>query len=369
MLTQGQYLDSSSSSLIYNASNTSTFDSLSDYRSERLEAMRGISGLERLKKCRAVPFGRVTLSLVGNRVIQCGLTTCGSVWTCPVCSAKILTHRKYEVGEAISAWVNQGGYFILETLTLCHRLGDTVAKQRDALKVGWEAITHGSFSDNHKKAGQFGYLKVTEVTYGKNGFHLHFHVLRFMKGDLSKAAQVKWMTKIFNKWQKSITSGGFRKPLESGHHYERVYEPERLKGYFTKGFDNHGTNKSKSKSSPVWDVLTEAIANPKSTHTFIWRTWESESKGMRQMTWSRNLRQSLGLAQELEDEEIIESPIPLIEIEPDDVSVYGHSGRTQSQVKRYLSEGDLGSAMKVLDEKGIHYQVLNVTKKTYQSGH
>lgn len=326
--------------LIYNASNTSTFDSLSDYRSERLQAMRGISGLERLKKCRAVPFGRVTLSLVGNRVIQCGLTTCGSVWACPVCSAKILTHRKYEVDDAISAWVNQGGYFILETLTLCHRLGDTVAKQRDALKVGWEAITHGSFSDNHKKAGQFGYLKVTEVTFGKNGFHLHFHILRFMKGDLSKAAQNKWMTKIFNKWQRSITSAGFRKPLESGHHFERVYDPERLKGYFTKGFDNPGTNKSMSKPSPVWDVLTEAIANPKSTHTFTWRTWESESKGMRQMTWSRNLRQSLGLVKELEDEEIIELPIPLLEIEPDDVSLYGHSGRTQSQVRRFLYDGD-----------------------------
>jgi hypothetical protein len=341
-------------SLIYNASNTSTFDSLSDYRSERLEAMRGISSLERLKKCRVVPFGRVTLSLVGNRVIQCGLTTCGSVWTCPVCSAKILTHRKYEVDEAITAWVKQGGYFILETLTLCHRLGDTIEMQRDAIKVGWEAITHGSFSENHKKAGQFGYLKVTEVTYGKNGFHVHLHVLRFMKRDLGKAAQDKWMTKIFNKWQWSISSAGFREPLESGHHYERVYDHERLKGYFTKGFDNPRAYESNS----VWNVLTAAIANPKSIHTFIWRTWESDSKGMRQMTWSRNLRQSLGLVKELEDEEIIELPIPLLEIEPDDVSLYGHSGRTQSQVKHHLSHGDIDSAMELLDARGIRYQVI-----------
>jgi hypothetical protein len=344
--------------LIYNASNTSTFDSLSDYRSERLEAMRGISGSERLKKCRAVSFGRVTLSLVGNHVIQSGLTTCGSVWTCPVCSAKILTHRKYEVDDAITAWANQGGYFILETLTLCHRLGDTVAKQRDALRVGWEAITHGSFSENHKKVGQVGYLKVAEVTYGKNGFHVHFHVLRFMKGNLSKVAENKWMTKIFNKWQKSIAASGFKTPQESGHHYERVYDHEHLKGYFTKGFDNPGTNESTSKSSSVWGVLTEAIANPKSKHTFIWRTWESQSKGMRQMTWSRNLRQSLGLHKELEDEEIIGLPAPLLEIEREDIPRYGHSGKVQSQVKRHLSSGDLDAAMSLLDAKGIRYQVL-----------
>ncbi len=344
--------------LIYNASNTSNFDSLSDYRSERLESMRGISSLERLKKCRSVPYGRVTLSLAGNRVIQCGLTTCGSVWACPVCSAKILTHRKYEVDEAITAWANQGGYFILETLTLCHRLGDTVAKQREALRIGWEAITHGSFSENHKNAGQVGYLKVTEVTYGKNGFHVHFHVLRFMKGSLSKVAQDKWMTKIFKRWQKSIAAAGFKEPLETGHHYERVYNHERLNGYFTKGFDNPRKDNSAKKSSPVWDVLTEAIAKPKSTHTFIWRTWESQSKGMRQMTWSRNLRQGLGLAKELEDEEINEEIIPLLEIEREDIPRYGHSGKTQSQVKRYLSSGSLEGAMKLLDEKGIRYQLL-----------
>ena len=340
-------------SLIYNASNTSTIDSLSDYRSERLEAMRGISGLERLKKCRAVPFGRVTLSLVGNRVIQCGLTTCGSVWTCPVCSAKILTHRKHAVDEAITAWANQGGYFILETLTLSHRLGDTIRDQRDALKLGWEAISHGSFSENHKKAGQVGYLKVTDVTYGKNGFHLHLHVLRFMKGNLPEASASKWMTKIFRKWQKSISSAGFKSPKESGHHFERVYDHQRLKGYFTKGFDNPGTTESNS----VWNVLTAAIANPKSTSTFIWRSWESESQGMRQMTWSRNLRKSLGLGQALDDEEINDLPIPLLEIAAEDVSRYGHSGRTQSQVKRYLSDGNINDALQLLDAKGISYRL------------
>jgi hypothetical protein len=341
--------------LIYNASNTSTFDSLSDYRSERLEAMRGISGLERLKKCRAVPFGRVTLSLVGNRVIQCGLTTCGSVWTCPVCSAKILTHRKYEVDEAISAWMNQGGYFILETLTLCHRLGDTVAKQRDALKVELEAITNWSFSESHKKAGQFGYLQVTEVTYGKNGFHLHFHVLRFMKGDLSKAAQDKWMTKIFNKWQKSITSGGFRKPLESGHHYERVYEPERLKGYFTKGFDNPGTNKSKSKSSPVWDVLTEEIANPKSTHAFILGTWEFESKRNAANDIVNKSASVNGVSKRTREWRKYQTANP---------TAWNRTARylpllafrkVQSQVKRYLSSGNLEAAESALIEAGIRF--------------
>ena len=84
---------------------------------------------------------------------------------------------------------------------------------------------------------------------------------------------------------------------------------------------------------------------------------------MRQMTWSRNLRQSLGLVKELEDKEIIELPIPLLEIEPDDVSLYGHSGRTQSQVKRFLSEGDLDAAIRLLNEKGIRYLVLHETKE------
>jgi hypothetical protein len=356
-------------SLIYNASNLSTFDTKTDYRYERREAMRGISSRERLKKCGTVPHGPVTLTLKSLKIIQRGLTTCGSVWGCPVCSAKILTHRSHEVDAAMSAWVKQGGYFIFETLTLSHQKGEPVESQRSALRVGWDAINGGSFSANHKKAGQEGYLKIVEATHGAHGFHLHIHVLRFMKGELPEAQLNKWMDKTFSKWQKSITTAGFMPPSPKAHVIRRVHNFEGIKSYFTKGFDNPSLQEPGVKSNSIWNVLTAAIANPKSTHTFTWRSWESGSHGMRQMTWARNLRKSLGMGEEIEDGEIAELPVPLMQIEPDDVPRYGHSGRTQSQLRKHLQAGDLGAATALLDSKGIGYRLLLDEPSNHQEGH
>ena len=33
-----------------------------------------------------------------------GLTTCGSIWACPVCSAKIRNTRALEISAATAAW-------------------------------------------------------------------------------------------------------------------------------------------------------------------------------------------------------------------------------------------------------------------------
>jgi hypothetical protein len=344
------------SSLIYNAINLSTHVSKRDYRYERRESMRTVSKRERLLKCGKVPHGSVTLNRKGNYVIQSGLVTCCSVWCCPVCSCNILTHRSHEVEGAISAWTKQGGYFIFETLTLCHRSGDTVAKQRSGLKAGWDAINGGSFSNNHKKAGQAGYLRVIEPTYGKHGFHIHIHVLRFMSGELSDLALEEWMNKTFDKWRMGVASAGLPYPSPKGHDYRRVLDSSKIGGYMTKGFDNPVSSVANAVTTSHWNLLTKAIAEPKSSFAHQWQRWEVESAGMRQMTWSRNIRTSLGLDKELEDEEIAEQRVPILEIDPNDVSTYGHLGRIQSVIRHHLEKGELAAVLAILEEHGIGYR-------------
>lgn len=321
--------------------------------------MRGISSRERLKKCGTVAHGPVTLILKNQRIIQHGLTTCGSVWACPVCSAKILAHRSQEVQEAMQSWVKQDGYFIFETLTLCHRPGDTVAKQRFGLSKAWEAINGGSFAANHKKAGQEGYLKIVEATYGLGGFHLHIHALRFMKGSLSDADEKKWMHKVFSKWNTVLIAEGFKPPSADAHSVKRVTSFDGIKGYFTKGFDNPALNEPDSKATSIWNLLTLAIANPKSSYTFAWRMWESQSLGMRQMTWARGLRNTLGMSPELFDEELLEQSTPLIQIEHEDIRLYGHSGSLQPQIRTQLLNGSVSVASSMLTSRGIRHRILS----------
>ena len=48
------------------------------------------------------------------------LISCGSVWSCPVCSARITESRRADMQTAQSAWLIEGGSCLLMTLTFPH---------------------------------------------------------------------------------------------------------------------------------------------------------------------------------------------------------------------------------------------------------
>ena len=60
-----------------------------------------------------------------------GLQTCGSVWTCPVCAAKIAERRRVELLEAMELHKAQGGAVYLLTLTTPHQRGDVLGELLD----------------------------------------------------------------------------------------------------------------------------------------------------------------------------------------------------------------------------------------------
>src|SRR5690606_33597513 len=68
-----------------------------------------------------------------------GLVTCGSVWTCPLCAAKIQERRRQEVVQAI-AWATGKGHGVaMVSLTFPHRVEQPLALllrlQQSALKT------------------------------------------------------------------------------------------------------------------------------------------------------------------------------------------------------------------------------------------
>ena len=52
-----------------------------------------------------------------------GLATCGSIWACPVCSAKIRNTRAEEISAAAARWDLAGNSVYMITLTAPHDLG------------------------------------------------------------------------------------------------------------------------------------------------------------------------------------------------------------------------------------------------------
>jgi hypothetical protein len=139
----------------------------------------------------------------------------------------------------------------------------------------------------------------------------------------------------------------------NGHNFQKAMDPKGLSGYFTKGFDSAGVSLTQSP----WNLLTKAIETPKSEYTFIWRTWENESLGMKQIAWSKGLRSLLGLGKNLDDDEIPSEPELLIEIDPESIHRFGHLGYVQSRFRRLLEKGLLVEAKDLLEANGIQYRI------------
>ncbi|GAA4758231.1 SulP family inorganic anion transporter [Actinomycetospora chibensis] len=82
------------------------------------------------------PEGGVTLAVTSNTdgtrtAGYSGLASCGSVWCCPQCAAKIATRRADELSKVMRAVDEAGGSAFLLTLTMRHARGDRLGLTKD----------------------------------------------------------------------------------------------------------------------------------------------------------------------------------------------------------------------------------------------
>ena len=106
-----------------------------------------------------------------------GLQTCGSVWTCPVCAAKIAERRRVELLDAMEMHKAQGGAVSLLTLTTPHQRGDNLAvllAQQGKALVGF--LKDRAVVAVFAEMGWIGQVRALEVTHGRrsdrnNGWH------------------------------------------------------------------------------------------------------------------------------------------------------------------------------------------------------
>lgn len=344
--------------------------------------VRNISQVARVRKCghtvrRAAGVGIVAdLKLAPeNRIAGFrGLYSCASVWACPRCSAVIGIQRAKDVREALQKWRNKGAnipqgrlvpvqgplliddYFdkntgeeiepkrkrkmLMEdvwhdpgdaaflTLTIRHRRKDQLVVLWETISTAWEKLTRGNSTlKRHVPA----YIRAAELTYGKNGWHLHLHVLLFVKkgwggtkDDLEKKRQ-----SIFSSWIQIIHDLNFTvtpkgldlRMLSNAQDEDQVID--RMAQYLT-------------KESATWDVAQEMTAakikkalgenlsmhqilalihadlnGMKSGYTTkeltqlaaVYMEFELSSHGKRQLTWSRGAKSGL-LDHDMTDEEL-----------------------------------------------------------------
>jgi len=298
-----------------------------DYRAERWAA-RGVlwqeSSLKRVRSCGRVAItstGEVQVRANGAAVGFAGLASCGSVWSCPVCNARIQAVRRLEVGVAIATIQAAGGSAAFGAYTLRHRAGQPLGPLWEALSYCWEALTRdGSVKRLRKALGYVGTIRAVECTKGCHGWHPHLHPVHLFDRAVTREEVAQLEAAEFRAWAAAAKRRGLEAPTIQAQHLHRIEGDagEVLGDYFTKAVyqpssegvawemtstQTKSSTRAKDSMTP-WDLLRDVYENGDADSFDAWGEWERASKGKRALTWSRGLRARVGLDVEATDEEI-----------------------------------------------------------------
>jgi len=233
-----------------------------------------------------------------------GVVTCGSVWACPVCAAKIRRVRTMEV-EKVATWhAGRGGTLAMVTLTLRHTRRDALAPMVAGLCAAWRRVQQGA---QWKLVRDMldGMTRALEVTHGfgadgSNGWHPHLHLLLLVRPGLDTAAVVDLVRGVLLAgWSDAVVGelGGSFAPLGSVGVDVRPI-PASAAAYVAKISAEVTRADLKSGSRQPWALIDAGRMS-------LFGEYARAMKGRRAVQFSRGLRDAAGLDLPDDDESLM----------------------------------------------------------------
>jgi hypothetical protein len=291
-----------------------------------------------------------------------GLTTCGSVWSCPVCSAKISAKRAQELQKLIQWNAARGGSVALLTLTMRHHNGHRLRQLRAALAKAWRHVVSGrGWKEARAQLGMDGYVRAIEATHSPdNGWHLHIHALLLFDGPVSQEMVDLLADEVWQAWSTGLDRQGFTAIREHAVDV-RVgdHALETLGNYINKiVFEAVGARwkKGRKTSRTPFQILAEGLETGLADDFDLWFEWEQASKGMRQLVWSRGLKGRVGV-DEKTDEEIADEAEQGETIAILPARTWRHVYPVADQLLDVTETGGPEAAFLWLDARGLPYDI------------
>lgn len=249
-----------------------------------------------------------------------GLTSCGSVWACPVCSAKIAAQRTQELERLLKWNAERGGTVALATFTMSHHQGQRLQALRKALTKAWSHVTDSRAWKKERKAlGMDGYVRAIECTDTSqttgNGWHLHIHVLMLFDGPVPQEAVDEFSDRLYEVWSRGLAKSDMTASREKGVDVRQGSNAlDGLGKYLSKlVYETAGGRWKKKRDKPnagrtPFELLDDALTSGNADDWARWFEWERGTKGMQQLVWSDGLKDRAKL-EDVSDEEAAEAEV------------------------------------------------------------
>lgn len=264
-------------------------------------------------------FGSVAIKIQetenGKHAHFSGVQHCGSIWACPVCSPIIRRERAAEITEAARRHLASGGGLAMVTFTIRHSRANALLDSMQVLTEAYADMSRSrAFREWKSERGMCGYIVATEITYGKNGWHPHRHVLMLFDQPISHEMESSLRSELFTMWSHAVErSGGETVSYEAFDVQVVTRGEEQVSSYITKtikGVDGIGAEfsladvKAGRADGSINPFQLLDIETPEAEA--LWNEYVAATKGRSAIRWSRGLRDLLGMGRERSDEEIVD---------------------------------------------------------------
>lgn len=277
---------------------------------------------ERVAKClrQIIPGKRsadIKLDRPKRAAHYANLITCGRIWQCPVCASKITEKRAQELQTAVARWHEQGGFVALLTFTLRHNIHDDLKTSEQKLKNAFRRFKSGApFQRMQQRYGWVGSITATEVTHGDNGWHPHLHGLAFFEplssdswAQFKRSAKARWLTVLDAEGAAATWTHGLDIREGDGAVADYVAKFGKLPTGITWTIERELTKapvkRAHADGMTPFQML-EAYGDGDKRAGQLFQEYVRVFKGRAQLTWSRGLRELLGLGEEAADEALAE---------------------------------------------------------------
>ncbi len=242
-----------------------------------------------------------------------GLMRCGSVWLCPVCSAKIAEARRAELEQVIAWWRGRDdGLVAMLTLTVAHTRCDDLGALLHALQGAFRSMTKSRLYRGLFGAYEVSYtVRGLEVTWGvANGWHPHFHILLFLPSTRNTDPMED---EFFAMWSAAAGRVGLVVDREHGVKLQATtgaigdYVSKYGKGKWTAADElaRANTKRGRGERFAPFDLLRQVAFSGESQFAELFVHYAAVFKGQRHLVFSKGLREAAGLLDK-SDEQIVD---------------------------------------------------------------
>lgn len=300
------------------------------------QAQKLLPADDRIQVCMCLKPGAAGAAAMVNRTTGAAyykhIMTCGDVWACPVCSARISSKRRNELAAALVAVRENDWTPVLVTLTTSHNVSTELKDHLERQKRAVRAFKSGRWFQDVKAEYEWrGDVRALETTYNLNGWHPHSHLVAIFGRKLSSVEIAGLERLIKAQWASVAQRFGLFASFAHGADVKAADEdiaeyvakfgkqPERHWGAadeVTRG----NLKRGRRDGFTPWELLemstwkaddlrwfdeAKLIGSP-SRAAALFAEYVAAFRGSNQLVWSRGLRELLGMENEQSDAEIAE---------------------------------------------------------------